>query len=198
MVLFTSCDDQKNLNSSSVSSDDIETAFEQILAFHDSIVKTNTPGMTKIDEAYMHYLDSVCPLILKEGDFSRSGVDADLRKKLFRKLDESSLNEIFIVGDTLEYFSMDVKRRVKRYFPYLVRMNNDGAYADLLKQLSKDNDFIDKYFTSWMLAGDLSPSCYGMVLRDYHKLNFSNPDHRLLYTVTILRVNEKIADRFVH
>jgi hypothetical protein len=36
-----------------------------------------------------------------------------------------------------------------------------------------------------------------MVLRDYDQLDFSNLSHRLLYTVTILSVNETIKDRFV-
>lgn len=197
-VITPSCDHQKGGQSISTSPGKILNGFEQIIAFHDSIVKANTPNGFNISEAYMQYLDSVCPLILKEGDFSQSGIDASLRKHLFNKIAKQALNEIFIVGDTLEYFSMDVKKRVKRYFPYLVRMNNDGAYADLVKKLSAEHPFIHKYYTKWMLAGDLSPGCFGMMLRDYRELDFSSPDHRLVYAVTILRVNEKITDRFMH
>ena len=126
-VLSTSCNTGINRNATDTFSNEIKNGFEQIIAFHDSIVKANTPGIVKIDDAYIHYLDSVCPMILKEGDFSQSGVDAGLRKRLFNKVDKHGLSEIFIVGDTLEYFSMNVKKRVKRYFPYLVRMNNEGA-----------------------------------------------------------------------
>ena len=172
--------------------------FEQIVAFSDSLVFANTSGITDIHMAYLHYLDSVCPLILNKGDFGRSGVDADTREKLFNSLDKEALEEIFKVGDTIEYFSMDVKRKVKKYFPYHVEMNTEGAYAELLSRLSVANPLVKNYYTDMMAAGDLSPSCYGMVLRNYDELDFSNEGHRLLYAVTILRVNEKIKDRFMH
>ena len=193
---FASCNHEKNHTSGDTSAEDIKATFQQIIDFQDSIVQANNPGYAQIDDAYIHYLDSVCPLILEHGDFSKSGINAGLRKQLFKRLTAHSLGEIFIVGDTLEYFSMDVKKRVKRYFPYHVSMNNNGAYASLLQELSVSNGLIEKYYSNWMQIGDLSPGCYGMVLRDYQKLDFSDPNHRLLFTVTILRVNEKIADRF--
>jgi len=173
-------------------------AFSAIVAFQDSIVNANTSDSDATDQAYMHYMDSVCPLILSKGDFSQSGINAKVRRQLFERLDEDELAEIFHVGDTIEYFSMDVKRKVKKYFPYHVEMNTKGEYADLLARLSDDNPLVKNYYTEMMATGDLAPSCYGMVLRNYDQLDFSNPGHRLLYTVTILSVNETIKDRFVH
>lgn len=172
-------------------------AFSAIVAFQDSIVHANTRGIHTIEKAYMHYLDSVCPLILEKGDFSRSGISADLREKLFDRLHGDELAEIFFVGDTIEYFSMDVKRRVKKYFPYHVSINTNGQFTKLLETMSDEHPFIDKYYSNMLESETISPTCYGMVLRDYDQLDFSNPSHRLLYTVTILSVNETIKDRFV-
>ncbi len=174
------------------------SAFMAIVAFQDSIVHANTPGINTIDQAYLYYLDSVCPLILENGDFSLSGINAEIREKLFESLQENELAEIFQVGDSLEYFSMDVKRRVKKYFPYYVTMNMKGQFAGLLKSLSDTDPFMNKYYSSMLESGDISPACFGMVLRDYNQLDFSNPSNRLLLTVTILSVNETIKDRFVH
>jgi hypothetical protein len=173
-------------------------AFSAIVAFQDSIVLANTPGFNTIESAYMHYLDSVCPLIMSKGNFSQSGIDAKVRRQLFEKLPEDELSEIFHVGDTIEYFSMDVKRRVKKYFPYHVTINTDGQFAGLLETMSDAHPFISKFYTNMLESGSISPTCYGMVLRDYDQLDFSNPGHRLLYTVTILSVNETIKDRFAH
>lgn len=173
-------------------------AFSAIVAFQDSIVHANTPGMLSIEKAYTYYLDSVCPLILEKGNFSRSGISVDLREKLFDRLPEEELAEIFFVGDTIEYFSMDIKRRVKKYFPYHVSINTNGQFARLLESMSVEHPYINKYYMNMMESGTISPTCYGMVLRDYNQLDFSNPNHRLLYTVTILSVNETIKDRFVH
>lgn len=184
------------LNSDGHVSMEENSAFLAIVAFQDSIVSASTPGINAIDQAYTHYLDSVCPLILKKGDFGQSGIDAEVRRQLFEKLPEDEFAEIFHVGDTIEYFSMDVKRRVKKYFPYHVTINTNGQFARLLETMSDEHHFIDKYYTSMMESGDISPTCLGMVLRNYDQLNFSNPGHRLLYTVTILSVNETIKDRF--
>ena len=146
--------------------------------------------------AYNQYLDSVCPLILKNGNISLSGINARLREKLFDKLDQDHIGEIFIVGDTLEYFSMDVKKRVKKYCPYYVKLNTNGKYIDLLKSLSEESTFISNYYESVIEYGDLSPNCYGMMLRDYNQLDFSNPYNGLLIIVNILHSNEQIKDRF--
>ncbi|MEE4258601.1 MAG: hypothetical protein V2I62_02470 [Bacteroidales bacterium] len=200
LSIFSSC--QLNQKEKQISGSDFNVgsteAFKQVVAFSDSIVFEHTQGIADIHEAYMRYLDSVCPLILKNGDFGRSGIDADTREKLFDSLNKEELEEIFMVGDTIEYFSMDVKRKVKKYFPYHVEMNPKGEFADLLAQLSDNNPLVKNYYTEMMARGDLSPSCYGMVLRNYDQLDFSNAGHRLLYAVTILRANEKIKDRFVH
>lgn len=174
------------------------SAFSAIVAFQDSIVNANTPDIDVTDLAYLHFMDSVCPMILSKGDFSQSGINAIVRRQLFEKLPENELEEIFHVGDTIEYFSMDVKRRVKKYFPYYVTININGQFAGLLETMSDEHPFISKYYTNMMESGTISPTCYGMVLRDYDQLDFSNPSHRLLYTVTILSVNETIKDRFVH
>lgn len=93
------------------------SAFMAIVAFQDSIVHANTPGINTIDQAYLYYLDSVCPLILEKGDFSLSGINAEIREKLFESLQENELAEIFQVGDSLEYFSMDVKEGSRSIFP---------------------------------------------------------------------------------
>lgn len=73
-----------------------------------------------------------------------------------------------------------------------------GQFAGLLKSLSDTDPFMNKYYSSMLESGDISPACFGMVLRDYNQLDFSNPSNRLLLTVTILSVNETIKDRFVH
>lgn len=197
-MLLNSCQNggQKNSDGSFYMNDN--SAFFSIVSFYDSIVSAKSPGIVEIDKAYFHYLDSVCPLILQNGDFSHSGINAEERKKLFDKLPEDDVAEVFYVGDTVEYFSMDIKRKVKKYFPYHVTINTEGQFASLLKSLSDSNQLLNKYYNSMIESGDISPTCYGLILRDYNKLDFSNPDHRLIFTVTILSVNPSIKDRFVH
>lgn len=196
---FISCMHQSGEGEESVSIFNSEEllSMHEIVAYHDSIVKTNTADFLDIDSAYILYLDSVCPLILKSGDFSLSGINARSRERLIDRLNKTNLGEIYIVGDTLEYFSMDIKKRVKKYFPYYLTMNINGKYTELLKKMSEDNVFIDKYYKNMIESGDLSPTCFGMILRDHDQLDFSSSDQRLIYIVTILRVNESIKDRFI-
>ena len=198
LIMTQSCSDsqKKRETTSDIFSKEELITINEIVGYFDSIVLSKLPEITDIDLAYNQYLDSVCPLILKKGNIGLSGINAQSREKLFDKLEQDHISEIFIVGDTLEYFSMDVKKRVKKYYPYYVKLNTNGKYVDLLKRLSGDNTFISNYYESIIEYGDLSPSCYGMMLRDYNQLDFSDIDHRLLFIVNILHSNEQIKDRF--
>ena len=198
LIMTQSCSDsqRKTETAATIFNQEELITINEIVDYFDSIVSSNLPEITDIDLAYNQYLDSVCPLILKEGNISLSGINARSREKLFDRLDQDHLGEIFIVGDTLEYFSMDVKKKIRKYHPYYVVLNTDGKYIDLLESLSEENTFISNYYTSIIEYGDLSPSCYGMVLRDYDQLDFYDIDHRLLFIVNILHSNEQIKDRF--
>jgi len=198
LIMMQSCSvsQKKTETASDIFSQEELITISEIVGYFDSIVSSNLQEITDIDLAYNQYLDSVCPLILKKGNIGLSGINARSREKLFDRLDQDHIDEIFIVGDTLEYFSMKVKKKIKKYYPYYVILNTDGKYADLLVSLSEENTFISKYYASIIEYGDLSPSCYGMVLRDYNQLDFSNTYHRLLFIVNILHSNEQIKDRF--
>ena len=198
LITTQSCSDsqKKTETAADIFSPEELITINEVVGYFDSIVSSNLPELTDIDLAYNQYLDSVCPLILKKGNMGLSGINARSREKLFDRLDQDHIGEIFIVGDTLEYFSMDVKKKIKKYYPYYVVLNTDGKYVDLLKSLSVESTFIDNYYESIIEYGDLSPSCYGMVLRDYDQLDFYDSDHRLLFIVNILHSNEQIKDRF--
>ena len=197
-LIMQSCSDSQNKTETTadIFSQEELTTIHEIVGYFDSIVSSKLPKTTDISLAYNQYLDSVCPRMLKKGNIGLSGINARSREKLFYKLDQDHLGEIFIVGDTLEYFSMDVKKKIKKYYPYYVVLNTDGKYVDLLKSLSEDNTFISNYYESIIEYEDLSPGCYGMILRDYDQLDFSDADHRLLFIVNILHSNEQIKDRF--
>lgn len=197
-LIMQSCSDsqKKAETAADIFSPEELITIHEIVGYFDSIVSSQLPETTDIGLVYNQYLDSVCPLMLKKGNIGLSGINARSREILFDKLDQDHLGEIFIVGDTLEYFSMNVKKKIKKYYPYYVVLNTDGKYVDLLKSLSVESTFIDNYYESIIEYGDLSPSCYGMMLRDYDQLDFSDPDHRLLFIVNILHSNEQIKDRF--
>ena len=197
-LIMQSCSDsqQKAKTTADIFTPEELITIHEIVGYFDSIVSSKLPETTDIGLAYNQYLDSICPLMLKKGNIGLSGINARSREKLFDKLNQDHLGEIFIVGDTLEYFSMDVKKKIKKYYPYYVVLNSDGKYVDLLKSLSEENTFISNYYESIIEYEDLSPGCYGMILRDYDQLDFSDSDHRLLFIVNILHSNEQIKDRF--
>jgi len=170
----------------------------ELIAFYDSIVQTAHPEIKDIGKAYDVYLDTVCPKILHDGNFAHSGIDHETRRKLLDRLDKKGLSEIFIVGDTLKYFDTKKRRRVENYFPYYVNMNMRGGYIKMLERLSHNSSFVNDYYKQIHGYRNLTAGCYGMILRDYRKLNFSDPAQRLIYIVAILSVNEKIENRFRH
>ena len=168
----------------------------EIIAYYDSIVQSANPDIKDIRKAYDVYLDTVCPKILHDGNFAHSGINPEARRKLFDRLDKKGLSEIFIVGDTLKYFDTKERKRVERYFPYYVNMNMRGAYIKMLEKLSHTSPFVNDYYKQIHGYRNPTAGCYGMILRDYRKLNFSDPAQRLVFIVTILSVNEKIEHRF--
>jgi len=175
--------------------DDLKTVHE-LIGYYDSIVQAANPGIKDINTAYRTYLDTVCPKILDDGNFAHSGINPETRRKLFDRLGRKNLSEIFIVGDTLHYFDTKEKKRVERYFPYYVNLNMKGAYIKMLQELSQTSPFIKKYYEEVHGYRNPTAGCYGMMLRDYRKLNFSDPAQRLVFIVTMLSVNEKIEHRF--
>ena len=193
-VFLPSC--SENREASDVFSAEELVTINELIGYFDSIVGETYPEVTNIDSAYRLYLDSVCPLMLKNGDMSRSGIDAHERKKLLDRLDRKAMSEIFIIGDTLEYFSLSVKKKVKKYYPYYVTLNPRGSYMELLDRLSENSDFIRSYNNEVREFGDLTPECYGMMLRDYNELDFTDPMQRLMFVVNVLHTNEVIKDRF--
>jgi hypothetical protein len=170
----------------------------EIIAYYDSIVRAANPDIKDIREAYLVYLDTVCPKILHDGNFAHSGINPEARRKLFDRLDKKGLSEIFIVGDTLKYFDTKERKRVVRYFPYYVNLNMRGAYVRMLEKLSHSSTFMNEYYKQVHGYRNPTAGSYGMILRDYRKLNFSDPAQRLVFIVTILSVNEKIENRFRH
>ncbi len=198
VVFLSSCmeNGMKNNDASDVFTPEELTTINKLIGYFDSVVHKAYPEVTGIDSAYVLYLDSVCPLMLQNGDISRSGINAQDRKRLLDKLDRKTMSELFFIGDTLEYFSLSKKKKVKKYYPYYVQLNPRGAYVELLARLSENNDFINKYYQQVREFGDLTPKCYGMMLRDYGQLNFSDPMQRLMFIVNVLHTNEVIKDRF--
>ncbi|RLD74149.1 MAG: hypothetical protein DRI87_01935 [Bacteroidetes bacterium] len=193
-VFLPSC--SENREASDVFSAEELVTINKLIGYFDSIVGETYPEVTNIDSAYRLYLDSVCPLMLKNGDMSRSGIDAHERKTLLDRFDRKAMSEIFIIGDTLEYFSLSVKKKVKKYYPYYVTLNPRGSYMELLDRLSENSDFIRSYNNEVREFGDLTPKCYGMMLRDYNELDFTDPMQRLMFVVNVLHTNEVIKDRF--
>ena len=171
-------------------------AVHGLIAYYDSIVRAANPDIKDIRKAYNVYLDTVCPEILHDGNFAHSGINPEARRKLFDRLEKKGLSEIFIVGDTLKYFDTQVKKTVEKYFPYYVNMNMRGAYIRMLEKLSHSSSFVNDYYHQIHGYQNPTAGCYGMILRDYRKLNFSDPAQRLIFVVTILSVNEKIEHRF--
>ncbi len=197
-VIVISCEENRSNDASETFTSEQMVTINQLVSYYDSIVQAAHPEITDIDTAYKVYLDSVCPLILETGNMGLSGINISARNKLFDRLDRKTLDEIFIIGDTLKYFSLSKKKKIKKYYPYYVKINNKGAYMVLLNELSKKNDFIRRYYNQIREFGDLTPACYGMILRDYNQLDFSDPMQRLIFIVNVLDTNEEIKDRFRH
>ena len=54
--------------------------------------------------------------------------------------------------------------------------------------------YFEKYYELILLAGDVSPSNYAMILYDYNKIDFSKKEERLVLIINLLRTGEVIKN----
>ncbi|MFA9388309.1 MAG: hypothetical protein ACERKD_00790 [Prolixibacteraceae bacterium] len=69
----------------------------------------------------------------------------------------------------------------------------NGKYVALLEELSSRNDFFKNYYELIQVARDISPASYVMVIHNYHEIDFSKEEERLIVIINLLRASGPIV-----
>ena len=163
----------------------------KIIKFYDDFVVSKTNDHESIEKAYMDFFD-------KKLDVDQINIDSlrpsfKERISLYKKLDPNVLSEFFQITDSVWYYKgQPPMQRIKVQVPYSFILNNHGKYMLLLENLSKRNDFLKNYYESAARVGDLGPSNYSAILKNFNKFDFSKKEERLIVIINLLHYQNNI------
>ncbi len=163
---------------------------EKVIKYYDDYVILQTDTQLSIDKAYNTFFDKKTSLVIEASDFNLLLPDKNDRINFYHTLDKVVLSEIYDINDTLTVHFRGENEPRKIYSPYSFDLNYNGKYVTFLKELSSRNDFFKKYYESILVAGDISPVNYAMILHDYNKIDFSKKEERLVLIVNLLCAGE--------
>jgi hypothetical protein len=166
---------------------------KEIIYFYDSFVLSHTDKNLSIDEAYLSFLETYCPIANESGDLGILMPEKQRRIDLYQRLDQTVLSEIYEIQDTVKYFDFRTRKEKVVYKPYFISgINPNGRYVDLLEKLSHKNSFLSEYYQKYLSLGGLGPYHYVTMLMHYNNFNFSYEEERFVFIVSALGVLEEM------
>jgi len=72
-------------------------------------------------------------------------------------------------------------------------LNTKGRYFELLKLLSYKNEFFRMYYEDILEWGTIRHTTYALIFTDYHKVNFSEKEERLVLIVHFLQIQQDLT-----
>jgi len=109
-------------------------------------------------------------------------ISFEAQKKIYDEISQSTFNQIWAIGKTWEHNSTDTLK-------YLF-LNEKGKYIKFLKEFGTVNPFVEGYYDSFKLIGDISPSMFAGIIMRYKEFDISDAKFRLLLAIHYLTVND--------
>lgn len=191
ITLFCACSTQKKILAK-VFSENEQVTVNRIIDFYDSFVLKQTDNKLPINVAYLEFLNKNGLVSLNSGDLSIFIPADEIKTPFFDSLDRKSLSEIYFTQDSVRVYDKQINNFKKVHIPNYFNFNYKGEFMKLLKVLSKNNEFYERYYKGILECGDICPTTYSSLLFEYKKINFDNREERLTFIVPFLFYNETI------
>ena len=164
-----------------------QVTINKIIDYYDSVVMTRTHNKYDVKSAYYHYFDSIFPIVIKTGNLSLATVTGKTRTQFLSSLNQQTLREIYTIHNSITHTYQGKTTTI--HSPYILKFNSNGAYAQMLASLSKENSLLNRYYTQLMNSGDFGPGNNAIILNEYNKFDFGDKLQRLLVIVNLLVTN---------
>jgi hypothetical protein len=165
----------------------------ELIKYYDDFILSKMQKDVSISEAYLMFLDKTIFDMNGYGDLSYLIPDYEEKDIFLKSLNRKDLSEFYFIQDSICVFNREKRKTENRYKPFRLMLNTEGSYFELLRQLSYKKEFFRMYYKDILVAGTISPSSWGLIFKDYHKVNFDNKEERLVLIVQFLQIQPEIT-----
>ena len=150
--------------------------------FDKSIGLTDSDKQENVEKVYTDFFLQNAD-IEKVADF-KTLINFSDQKELYNQLDENTFNDIWEISWSKKGNSVDSLQHIQ--------LNGHGKYMDLLKTVGKQDTVINNYYNSLEIAGDISPSMFADLVRNYENYNINDSKIRLIIAIHYLTINDQL------
>ena len=171
---FTSTEMRNNFTENQISDLNLLTDF-----FKEQICNDNNNLIYK--DCFMKLLPGI---IEKDNNPFIENIDFNKQKEIYQSIDKSTFNEIWRLGK-----SMNIKTKIERKN---LRANLNGKYIDYLKDVAKNNEFIEKYVEMTNAIGDFESIGYlqNNIYKYPEKFDLNDPNIQVIIAIHYLSQND--------
>jgi len=173
-LFLVSCQSSKSVINQVFNEQEANT-INKIIDYYDAYVLSFYKDSIPIDKAYKKFISFATPISENTSNFILLPPEY-MQVPFVNSLDKNSLSELYIIRDSVKIFDTVIK------VPYDFTLNHRGKFIHkYLKKLSRRNEILKDYYRGTILAGDITPITYAMLMHDYEKFNFNNRDERFAF-----------------
>ncbi len=194
LITLVSCHEEK-LNKLKTNKVFSESETIELISLLDRFDKKICKIESKSEGNFKDCYDSFYKRILKEietGDYD-IGIDKENQKEIVELLNPKLRNEFWVYGKVM------LNRRIpntnsNETFPDSIQSIhiNKGKYLDYLeKEISQINPKTKLYIEKFSMAGDISPSIFADVVKNYGEYDIEDERIRLLIAIHYLTINHR-------
>ena len=149
--------------------------------FDKSIGLTESDKQENLEKVYTDFFLQNSD-IEKVSDFKLS-LNFNDQKKLYNQLDKRTFDNIWEISWSTKWNSNDTIKHIQ--------LNRQGKYVEFLKSFGEQDSVINNYYNSLEIAGDISPSMFADLIKNYKNYNIKDPKIRLIIAIHYLTLNDQ-------
>ncbi len=149
--------------------------------FDKSIGLTESDKQDNLEKVYTDFFLQNSD-IEKMSDFKLS-INFNDQKGMYNQLDKKTFDNIW----TISWLTKPDSNDSLKY----IQLNRQGKYVEFLKSLGQQDSVINNYYNSLEIAGDISPTMVGDLIKNYKNYNIKDPKVRLIIAIHYLTQNDK-------
>ncbi len=188
MIIALSCTNQRKndlLNDETIKESFNTTEINDLTKiqsyFDKSIGLTENENQENLEKVYTDFFLQNSN-IEKVSDFKLS-INFNDQKKLYNQLDKKTFDNIWEISWSTKWNSNDTLKHIQ--------LNRHGKYTEFLKTVGKQDSVINNYYNSLEIAGDISPSMFADLIKNYKNYNVNDPKIRLIIAIHYLTLNDQ-------
>jgi hypothetical protein len=183
---------QENLKSNSTittvfNESEIEDLTRILNFFEEHICSTQHVEISKLADCYQSFFERMEEAV-ETGDIELK-IPFEEQLNLYKQINESTFNEIWVLGKTMRFNSSD-PLEYSDTLKYL-SIKYDGKYVKFLEELAIENNVLNFYHFSFKANGGISPSMIASLLTNYDIYNINDLRVRLVVAIHYLTMNDQ-------